>query len=204
MSDDSLGLFIWWKRNPMFDRKRVGAGRAVSLLIWLLFIPLGHVLARTHWMTLENCSLVSNPFNDGDSFHVRVKRKEYIFRLYYVDAPETDATLKDRLEEQARYFGITVEQALEVGQLAKAFTAEKLSHSFLVRTSRQDALGRSAKERFYAFVQAGNQDLAEELVRNGLARIHGTSGKPVGLLTADAEWAHLEQLEADAKGEKVG
>jgi endonuclease YncB( thermonuclease family) len=156
------------------------------------------------WVTLENCRLVPNPANDGDSFHVRVKRKEYIFRLYFVDAPETDAALADRVAEQAKYFGITVEQTLKVGELAKSFITEKLSHPFTVRTCRQDALGRSKSERFYAIIRAGNEDLAEELVKNGLARIYGASAKPVGLFTVNAEWAKLEQLQSDAKGEKVG
>jgi DNA uptake protein ComE-like DNA-binding protein len=160
--------------------------------------------ARGRWVTLENCTLVPNPSNDGDSFHVRAGRKEYIFRLYFVDTPETDPTLAERVSEQARYFGITMAQTLQVGEVARRFSAEKLSRPFTVRTSMQDALGRSRKERFYAFVRIGQEDLAEELVRNGLARVHGSSGKPDGLLTANAEWARLEQLEADAKGEKVG
>lgn len=186
------------------EQRKVGFFLPGCFVILLFLSAPSLLLARGHWVTLENCSLVANSFNDGDSFHVRVKRKEYIFRLYYVDAPETDPTLKERVEEQAKYFGITIEQALQVGQFAKAFTSEKLSHPFTVRTSRQDALGRSQKERFYAFIQIGNADLAEELVRNGLARIHGTSGKPIGLLTADAEWARLEQLEVDARSEKMG
>ena len=150
-------------------------------LIAILFgAAIPDVAGYGKWVTMENCTLVPNASNDGDSFHVRVKRKEYIFRLYFVDSPETDATLADRLDEQAKYFGITVAQALQVGEMAKTFTVEKLSHPFTVYTCRQDALGRSKKERFYAIVQTGNQDLAEELVKNGLARIHGASGKPIG------------------------
>ena len=175
-----------------------------ALIAILLGTAISDVAGHGKWVTMEDCILVPNASNDGDSFHVRVKRKEYIFRLYFVDSPETDATLADRLDEQAKYFGITVGQALQVGEMAKTFTAEKLSHPFTVYTCRQDALGRSKKERFYAIVQTGNQDLAEELVKNGLARIHGASGKPIGLLAADGEWARLEQMQAGAKGEKVG
>lgn len=169
-----------------------------------LSLTVSDLAARGKWVTLENCTLIPNPSNDGDSFHVRVKHRECIFRLYFVDAPETDPSLAGRLDEQAKYFGITVAQALQVGELAKNFTLEKLSRPFTVRTCREDALGRSRLERFYAFVQAGNEDLAEELIRNGLARVHGTSGKPVGLLTTDGEWAKLQQLQADARAEKVG
>ena len=49
------------------------------------------------WVVLENCRLIRNPANDGDSFHASVGEKEYIFRLYLVDAPETDALTPGRL-----------------------------------------------------------------------------------------------------------
>lgn len=184
--------------------RMVRSPAAGVLISFLLALATPDSDGHGRWVTLENCTLVPNPSNDGDSFHVRIRRKEYIFRLYFVDTPETDPTLEDRVNEQARYFGINPAQALQVGELARRLSAEKLSRPFTVRTCMQDALGRSRKERFYAFVRIGQEDLAEELVKNGLARVHGTSGQPVGLLTANAEWARLEQLEAGAKGEKVG
>jgi endonuclease YncB( thermonuclease family) len=186
---------------------RLFGGRlaCAALIAAIVALALSDVPARSSkWVTLENCTLIPNAANDGDSFHVRAKRKEYIFRLYFVDAPETDAALADRLHEQAKYFRITVAETLQVGELAKSFTAEKLSQPFTIRTCRQDALGRSKSERFYAIVQTRNEDLAEQLVKNGLARIYGASAKPVGLLTANTEWAKLKQLQSDAKGEKVG
>lgn len=160
--------------------------------------------AHGKWVTLDNCSLIPNASNDGDSFHVRAGRREYIFRLYFADAPETDPGLADRLDEQARYFGITVAQTLQLGERAKNFTNGKLSKPFTVLTCREDAFGRSKLERFYAIVKVDNQDLAEELVENGLARVHGTSATPSGLPVADGEWAKLERLEAEAKSEKIG
>ncbi len=59
----------------------------VVVALWLAIVDLG---AREDWITLENCRLVPNPANDGDNFHASVNGKEYIFRLYFVDAPETD------------------------------------------------------------------------------------------------------------------
>ena len=47
----------------------------------------------------------------------------------------------------------------------------KLSHPFVVRTCKQDALGRSKMERFYAFVEVDHRDLGEELVANGLSPV---------------------------------
>jgi len=130
------------------------------------------------WIVLENCRFILNPADDGDSFHVSVGTQEYIFRLYMVDAPETDALTPGRLVEQAKYFEVTVPQAIEVGEAAKEFTRRKLSLPFTVFTRMSDAMGRSKIERFYAFVQTKDGDLGEQLVRNGLARNYGYKAVP--------------------------
>lgn len=160
--------------------------------------------ARGPWVSLQNCHFLSKRANDGDSSHISFNGKEYIFRLYFVDAPETDAEFRDRVEEQAKYFGITVEQDVELGELAKAYTREKLSRPFTIRTCWEDALGRSRMGRFYALVQTFNGDLGEQLVESGLARIHGTRASPEGAPSARSEWGRLTGLEHKAKREKVG
>jgi hypothetical protein len=139
------------------------------------------------WIVLENCRFILNPADDGDSFHVSVGAQEYIFRLYMVDAPETDALTPGRLVEQAKYFGITVPQVIEVGEAAKEFTRRKLSEPFTVFTHMSDAMGRSKIERFYAFVQTKEGDLGEQLVRNGLARNYGYKAVPPGLKNSRLE-----------------
>lgn len=174
----------------------------VVVTIWLSSIDVG---ARGgDWITLENCRLVPNAANDGDSFHVSVNGKEYIFRLYLVDAPETDAVNPARLVEQAKHFGMTVPQVIEVGETAKAFAREKLADPFTVITHMANAMGRSNIERFYAFVQTKDGDLGEQLIANGLARIHGTRATPPGAGSPAAERQRLEQLENEAKRRKVG
>ena len=156
------------------------------------------------WIVLENCRFILNPADDGDSFHVSVGNREYIFRLYMVDTPETDALTPARLVEQAKYFEITVPQAIEVGEAAKEFTRQKLSEPFKVFTRMSDAMGRSKLERFYAFVQTREGDLGEQLVRNGLARNYGYKAVPPGLKNSRAELERLQQLEDDARAEKIG
>jgi endonuclease YncB( thermonuclease family) len=130
------------------------------------------------WIVLEDCHLIVNPANDGASFHVRVTEKEYIFRLYLVDAPETDAADPARLIEQAKHFGISVPQAIELGERAKSFVQETLAKPFTVHTRMANAMGRSNSERFYAFVQTNEGDLGEQLIANGLARIYGRRAPP--------------------------
>lgn len=161
------------------------------------------VSAGNDWVKLDRCGLIPNPSNDGDSIHVRANEKEYIFRLYLVDAPETDAANPARLIEQAKYFGISVPQVIELGEAAKAFVKEKLAAPFTVVTHMANAMGRSRIERFYAFVQTKDGDLGEQLIANGLARIHGTSATPPGA-SSSAERQRLKQVEDEAKRRKVG
>jgi endonuclease YncB( thermonuclease family)/predicted flap endonuclease-1-like 5' DNA nuclease len=156
------------------------------------------------WTVLQNCRLIANPANDGDSFHVRADAREYIFRLYMVDAPETDEMTPGRLIEQAKYFSIRVPQAIEVGVAAKEFTREKLSEPFTVFTRMSDAMGHSRLERFYAFVETKDGDLGEQLVRNGLARSYGFTAVPPGLRNSRSELEKLRQFERQAEQERIG
>src|SRR5207247_4653171 len=121
-----------------------------------------------------------------------------------VDAPETDAMTPGRLVEQAKYFTITVPQAIEVGEAAKEFTREKLSEPFTVFTRMSDAMGRSKLERFYAFVQTRDGDLGEQLVRNGLARNYGFKAPPPGLKSSRQDVEKLQQFENESKPKKLG
>jgi endonuclease YncB( thermonuclease family) len=176
------------------------------LLLGFAFVCFSAVDLGAHgeWVTLANCKLIENASNDGDSFHVRANRKHYIFRLYFVDAPETDQEFPDRVAEQAQYFKTTAARVLEVGEAAKSFVAEKLAVPFTVRTCEQNAMGRSNRPRFYAFIQTREGDLGEMLIRNGLARVHGASATPIGLPDARAEWGNLQGLEREARREGVG
>jgi DNA uptake protein ComE-like DNA-binding protein len=190
-------------RFSIFSRVGVNAIIAVAVLA----ASAVHVAARggsKDWVVLENCHLITNPANDGDSFHVSAGEKEYLFRLYLVDAPETDEMTPRRLIEQAKYFSITVPQAIEVGRAAKDFTQEKLSQSFTVFTHMSDALGQSRLERFYAFVETKEGDLGEQLVRNGLARAYGFKTAAPGLTSSRVEVEKLQQFEDEAKREKIG
>src|SRR6266498_6125342 len=159
--------------------------------------------AEKDWVKLERCELIPNPANDGDSFHVHANDKDYIFRLYLVDAPETDAADPARLIEQAKHFGISVPQVIELGEAAKLFVQEKLAEPFTVITRMANAMGRSKIERFYAFVQTKEGDLGEQLVRNGLARIYGAKAIPPRLSGLQPARQKLHQFEDKAKQEKI-
>lgn len=178
--------------------------RAILFIVVVFLLATASLSAQGEWTRLEHCHLVPNPGNDGDSFHVRANEKEYIFRLYLVDAPETDAADPARLIEQAKHFGISVPQVIELGEAAKLFVQEKLAEPFTVFTRMANAMGRSKLERFYAFVRMNDDDLGEELVANGLARVQGRSAKPPGVASSAAESQKLKNLENQAKQAKLG
>jgi DNA uptake protein ComE-like DNA-binding protein len=156
------------------------------------------------WIVLENCQLVPNKANDGDSFHVRANDTEYLVRLYFIDAPETAGISAARLIEQAEYFGVSVPQVIEIGLDAKKFVDAKLSEPFTVVTRLAGGLGRSKVQRIYGFVRTKDGDLGEQLIANGLARIHGTTAAPPNAASSAAEREKLEQLENEAKRRKIG
>ena len=94
------------------------------LLTALVLTDTVAVAALAYWTTLANCQLQPNPAHDGDSFHVRCNGREYIFRLYFVDALETDNSVPDRVAQQAAYFGISKPSAQNRRDRQAVFSGE--------------------------------------------------------------------------------
>lgn len=154
------------------------------------------------WTVLENCTLMANASNDGDSFHVYGQNKEHIFRLYMVDSPETSMSFPDRVKEQARYFGLKPAEALHIGKAAAQFTQRVLgSAPFTVATKWEDARGASALPRFYAVVTTPQGDLDELLVGQGYARIYGM---PLEGMLGSQKRQQLKNQEDGAKRSRSG
>jgi endonuclease YncB( thermonuclease family) len=150
----------------------------------------------------DGCTLEPDKWTDGDSFRVRLPdgRLE-TFRLYFVDTTESRSR-GERSDEQAAYFGITRERAIALGEEAKRFTARALARPFAVQTrwhKTRDGV------RFFAIVQtADGDDLAESLVRNGLARIYGARTPLPDGRTSREYRACLMALEREAKSAGLG
>ncbi len=124
------------------------------------------------WEVLEDCRLIKAGLNDGDSFLVKHGDEEFVFRLYYVDAPETYDTYMDRVRDQARYFSMPDSDVLASGELAARFTQHFLHGDFTVMTKWEDGRGGDVK-RYFGMIRNGDDYLSMELVRHGLARIYG-------------------------------
>jgi endonuclease YncB( thermonuclease family) len=162
------------------------------------------VQAEGAWETLEGCQLTRNDSNDGDSFHVRHNGQDYIFRLYFVDTPESDEMFPARVQEQAEVFGTDTQRVLAVGKEATRFAARQLARPFTVVTQRQDARGMSRLPRYFAFVTtADGQDLGELLVAKGLARSYGVAAAPPGKRIEQLR-REYDTLQARAKASKLG
>lgn len=160
--------------------------------------------AGGRWRKYENCRLIESEYHDGDSFHVGTKQKHFIFRIYFVDAPEKDMIIPERVGEQAEYWGTNEETVLKIAREAREFTRLFLSEGFTVYTRKEDARGRSRMPRYFALVRVGNKYLCEALVENGYARIYGAwTDLPDGT-NMFKFLAHLRALEKQAKKEKKG
>ncbi|HMP75338.1 MAG TPA: ankyrin repeat domain-containing protein [Kiritimatiellia bacterium] len=154
------------------------------------------------WTVLENARLLKRSGNDADSFHVQHEGKEYIFRLYYVDAPETNLSFPERVREQAEYFELSPDDMLRLGKEGTRFTERVLSRgSFTVVTRWEDARGNSRLPRHYAFIVTDQGDLDELLMAEGLVRLYGMR---VDGSAGSRKFQTLKNLEDSAKRERMG
>ena len=170
------------------------------------FMTVASALAAD-WVELKNCRVVENSSNDADSFVVEGSEpfrgeKQNRFRLYFVDAAETDANSKfkkDRLKEQADYWGSqNLEDALRMGLRAEQFVKRLLRGNFSVHTQGEYAptMGRP---RYYAMVRIKDRWLDEILVEEGLVRIYGKGAKLPDGTAAKTHWRKLYALERASK-----
>lgn len=155
------------------------------------------------WKTLKNCKLIDNKSNDGDSFHVSHQNKEYVFRLYMVDCPETKYEYTERIIKQMEYFQSNHPQIIQIGEISKEFTKAFLKKPFTIVTKGEDALGSGTTKRIYGFViNSNNKDLGEILLQNGLARSFGKY--PSGPKIDPSIKINYDLLQDKAKENQVG
>jgi len=182
--------------------RRYGAVLVVSASVFLVTTG---AAGERKWQAFDDCKLLTNQANDGDSFHVKCNNREYIFRICFVDAPETSMTIPARVREQGEHWGISDEAVLDWGARAGEFTRDLLSNNeFMVFTKFEDARGRSKLPRHFAMIRVKDRFLSELLVENGLGRAYGYMvDLPDG--SDDRRYMKgLDRLEAKAKRKKVG
>jgi len=106
-------------------------------------------------------------------------------------------THSTRSDEQAAYFGLSRQAAVELGKEAKAFTLHALAKPFTIHTRWRPVFGPT---RYYALAYtADGHDLVEQLVGSGLARIYGTRTSLPDGRTSREYLRGLAELESEAK-----
>jgi len=172
----------------------------------LLFVFSVQAIAsdKKEWTTLTDCRYAAHKNNDGDSFHVRCGAEEFVLRLYFVDAPETNLTYGERTREQAAHFGATLDETLKAGARARVFVRDTLSAPFVVITRKAYAQGAARDPRYYGLVQVGAKGLDEILVLAGLARVKGVAVNIPGGEKARSHSQRLLVLEEHAKQKRRG
>lgn len=178
----------------------------IRLAVLMLVVTSSNVEAaeRKQWHQLTQCRYVDTKYNDGDSFRVNCGGREFVLRLYYVDAPETDLSNGVRVGEQRAHFGVTIEDILATGEKATKRVREILQEPFVVSTRWAVGGGRSAETRYYGLVDVGDKRLIEVLLAEGLAR---TKGVAVKLPTGEKSKIYLDRIrdiERQAKDQKMG
>jgi competence protein ComEA len=179
---------------------RLLLGRSLFFALLLVF----GFRASAEWVDLEGCKMAENASNDGDSFHVKHKGREYVFRLYFVDAPETSLLIPERVGEQADAFETTKEEVLQAGKGAAIFTRKRLGRDFKVSTRWEDARGLTKGGRHYAFVEtADGEDLGDLLLAAGWARSYGMKAATKSSPAAQLQQRY-DRLEQKARRARVG
>ena len=177
-----------------------------SALCLFMFVAAGHSWAagKREWVMLTNCQYVAWENNDGDSFRIRCGTNEFIARLYFVDAPETNLEYPERTREQSEHFGITLDETIKSGRAAKDMVPEFLRASFVVYTRWVTAGGRSKQPRYYVLVEAGGKSLAEALISQGLALTKGAIALLPNGEKSKSYVGRLEALEQEARQKRLG
>ncbi len=164
----------------------------------------------------DDCTLVKQRINDGDSFQVRMPDGDLrVLRLYFVDAPESAVkryadgnSNEKRIAHQGDYFaGLSQAATVRIGQEAKSWVTKLLTEvpPFTVHT-RNEQVYQSGRIYALLSVRTGGEErwLHELLVEEGLARIYtqGTNlpdGTPSG-----AQLIRLHGLEKRARQARMG
>ena len=181
------------------------------VLIGVLFFLLSwsEIVFAGPLQTLRNCKFVPTPWGDGDSFLVEdAEGNQFTFRLYCADCLEyhvRQANDARRLHEQRRYFGISqyggnattsIAAAKQFGEQAATAIQQELKDPFTVHTSFADGRGDGKHKRYYAFVTTSQgEDLAEKLVKLGLARAFGVYRQAPDGRTRDEHREWLKDIE---------
>ena len=156
------------------------------------------------WEKLSACQYVEDKNNDGDSFRVKCGEKDFVLRLYFVDAPETNLRDGERTHQQSEHFSVSLDETMKAGVKATAVARDTMKGSFDVWTKWSSGGGRGKEVRYYGLVEADGKSLVEILVSGGLARIVGPVTPLPNGEKSTAYKKRLAAMETEARKQRVG
>jgi endonuclease YncB( thermonuclease family) len=152
---------------------------------------------------MRDAVYVAAPENTGDRFMVACNGETFPVRLMWVSCPlPAPATPGSPAAEASRYFGLSEEDTIAVGIMAREFTAEFLRDKTLRLITRGL---RDPDGALLVSVQSeGLGDFAGALVDNGLALVHEPIARSrTAKLHEDAALAVLREREAAARARHI-
>jgi endonuclease YncB( thermonuclease family) len=191
---------------PMADVFRFPVVLLTLVVVLAGLLPGAAHAERRTWERLDNCRYEDNPgANDADSFQVRCGKRQFVLRLYSVDAPEPDAALAERVSEQAGAFGVRETEVVRFGRQASRQVRRRLfGRDFTIWTHWAEVGGYGRLPRYYGNLEVDGGDLGQWLLSQGLARVKGSKiTAPRGGSAADLQ-RRLHVLELRARRDRRG
>jgi hypothetical protein len=165
---------------------------------------------KADFEVFPKAQLVESKNNEADTLRIKPSptAEEAVFRLYFVDAPETTLSSPQTVQEQARYFDASQENVLKVGVEAAAYVTELLkTRPFMLYTRWEPVPDRT---RYYGMIKVSLKPgeythLADILMKRGYGRLHGlTCELPDGVQGINDYGRYLLDLGKKAREDKIG
>ena len=166
--------------------------------------------ALPEFKVFPKARFIESRTNEADTLRIKVSdtEDEQVFVLYFVDALDASWTHPQRVQEQARYFGVSGEKVVSEGLKATQYVTQLLKdRPFSVMTRWEQVPERS---RFYALILVEHTPgswvyLADLLVQQGFARVAGvTTSLPSDARSLNDYALELQALRKQAEQRKAG
>ncbi len=154
------------------------------------------------WVTLTDCVTSPTMRTMATASMSAAAGKNYLFRLYFVDAPETALEFGERVNEQAKYFGVTLPQTFKWEQRRRVSCARNfpipLSCERACRTRWVGAKWNASMPSLKSIITTW----AKNWLQTAWPEFHGTDTRPPGMSRSGNGMAETRPTGAHGEGTK--